>query len=278
MEPRKSLAAPGLSFQSVRSHTLEPPSSHPAYTYNGSLTAKPGIANTGSGLADFMTNNMSGGSIGPSGIFNNAQDNISAYAQDDWRLTQKLTLNLGVRYDHFQPYKEMAWRMANFYATSAAIGTGTGVYALPAQTQGKLAINPKFLALLAKDHIDLVYDSNPRLTEAQDLNFAPRIGFAYARDPKTVIRGGFGIFYQGQQQGGAAVTWPRTIRSYSAIISPPPPATPAPPIAPTTVTRLGEWFCGCASARTHYLFLNARACRSKYEFEDDLCDGLQLRV
>jgi hypothetical protein len=56
----------GFSFQSIRSYTLEPPSSHPAYTYNGSLTGKPGTANTGSGIADFTTNNMSNGSIGPS--------------------------------------------------------------------------------------------------------------------------------------------------------------------------------------------------------------------
>lgn len=195
----------GFSYQSIRSHTLEPPSSHPAYTYNGSLTGKPGVANTGGGIADFMTNNMSNGSIGPSGVFDNAQDNISAYVQDDWRLTQKLTLNLGVRYDHFQPYKEMDGKMANFFANSVGISTGTAIYALPAQDQGKLPINPKFLQLLAKDNISLVYDSNPGLTEPQDYNFAPRIGFAYSRDPKTVFRGGFGIFYQGQQQGGAAV-------------------------------------------------------------------------
>jgi hypothetical protein len=195
----------GFSYQSVRSYTLEPPSSHPAYTYDGSQTSKPATANTGSGIADFMTNNMANGSIGPSGTFNNAQDNIAAYAQDDWRLTNSLTLNLGVRYEYFQPYKEMAGRMANFYSISTGISTGTGVYAIPAEDQGKLAINPKFLNLLAKDHIDLVYDSNPRLTDERKLNFAPRIGFAYTENAKTVIRGGFGIFYQGQQQGGAAV-------------------------------------------------------------------------
>ena len=118
---------------------------------------------------------------------------------------RKLTLNLGIRYDHFQPYKEMDGKMANFFANSVGISTGTAIYALPAQDQGKLAINPKFLQLLAKDNISLVYDSNPRLTEPQNYNFAPRVGFAYSPDPNTVFRGGFGIFYQGQQQGGAAV-------------------------------------------------------------------------
>jgi len=195
----------GFSYQSIRSDTLEPPSSHPAYTFSGSLTGKPATANTGSGVADFLTDNMSNGSIGPSGTFNDAQANISGYVQDDWRAAKSLVLNLGVRYDYFQPYKEMAGRMANFYVTSTGISTGTGVYEIPAQDEGKLPINPAFLALLAKDNIQLRYNSNPRLTSPQHFNFAPRIGFAWTAAPKTVLRGGFGIFYQGQQQGGAAV-------------------------------------------------------------------------
>lgn len=195
----------GFSYQSIRSDTLEPPSSHPAYTFSGSLTGKPATANTGSGIADFLTDNMSNGSIGPSGTFNDAQNNISGYVQDDWRAAKSLVFNLGVRYDYFQPYKEMAGRMANFYVTSTGISTGTGVYEIPAQDEGKLPIDPAFLALLAKDNIQLRYNSNPSLTTPQHLNFAPRIGFAWTAAPKTVLRGGFGIFYQGQQQGGAAV-------------------------------------------------------------------------
>lgn len=194
----------GVSYQSIRSSTLEPPSSHPQYTFNGSLTGKPSTSNTGTGMADFLTDNMDGGSIGPSGAFNDAQNIASAYVEDDWKVSRKLTLNLGVRYDHFQPYKEMAGRQANFYSTSVGISTGTGVYEIPAEDEGKITINPAFLAVLAKDHINLVYDSNPSLTTLQNLNFAPRVGFAYSLDPKTVIRSGYGIFYQGQQEAGAA--------------------------------------------------------------------------
>jgi hypothetical protein len=194
----------GFSLQSIRSQTLEPPASHPQYTFSGAQTAKPSTSNTGNGVADFLLDEMSGGSIGPSGAFNDAQNNISGYLQDDWKVTKSLTLNLGVRYDYFQPYKEMAGRQANFYVTSAGVSTGTGVYLLPAEDQGKVTLNPDFLALLTKDNITLKYDSNPRLTQQQNLNFAPRIGFAYTTDPKTVIRGGFGLFYQGQQEAGAA--------------------------------------------------------------------------
>ena len=194
----------GFSLQSIRSDTLEPPASHPQYTFNGSMTGKPSAPNTGSGIADFLTDNMETGSIGPSGSFNDAQNDLAGYIQDDWKVTRNLTLNLGVRYDYFQPYKEMAGLQGNFYATSVGISTGTGVYLLPAEDQNKVALNPAFLAVLAKNNIALQYDPNPRLTQQQNNNFAPRIGFAYSLDPKTVLRGGYGLFYQGQQEAGAA--------------------------------------------------------------------------
>jgi hypothetical protein len=194
----------GFAFQSVRSYTLEPPSSRPQYSYSGSITANPGVANTGYGVADFLTNNMSSGSIGPYAAFNNDQNNPSAYIQDDWKVNKNLTLNLGVRYDYFQPYKEMAGLQANFFVNSVGISTGSAIYALPAQLQGKLALNPSFLAVLAKDNISLIYDKNPQLVNAQHTNFAPRVGFAFTADPTTVFRGGFGMFYQGQENTGAA--------------------------------------------------------------------------
>lgn len=194
----------GFSLQSIRSDTLEPPSSHPAYGFTGAQTARPSISNTGTGGADFLTDNMTSGSIGPSGSFNDAQNNLSGYVQDDWKVTKNLTLNLGVRYDFFQPYKEMAGLQANFYATSVGISTGAGVYLIPARDQSKITINPAFLTELAANHITLQYDPNERLTQQQNANFAPRVGFAYSLDPKTVLRGGFGMFYQGQQAAGAA--------------------------------------------------------------------------
>jgi hypothetical protein len=194
----------GFSFQSIRADVLEPPSSHPAYTFNGSITSKPGTANTGSGVADFLSDNMSGGSISPSGTYNDAQVLPAAYVQDDWRVTRKLTLNLGVRYEYFQPYKEMIGKQGNFYVNSAGVATGSAVYLLPAQDQKNYPLNPAFIAALAKDNIALQYTNNVRLTSVSAANFAPRVGFAYTPFSSTVVRGGYGLFYQGQQQAGVA--------------------------------------------------------------------------
>ena len=195
----------GVSLQSVRTYTLEPPTSHGVYSFNGFFTSNNGAAFTGAGQADFLANQMNNGQIGPSSPFNDAQWLISGYAQDDWRITQKLTLNLGLRDDWFEPYKEMAGRQANFYPSGTpGISTGSGTYTYPAQDQGKLPLSTAFLQNLAADNITLQYSKNPGLTNEQVMNFGPRLGFAYQVNPTTVLHGGFGIFYQGQQNAGAA--------------------------------------------------------------------------
>lgn len=196
----------GVSLQSLRSYTLEPPSSHGSYSFSGFFTSANGAAFTGSGVADFLTDQMHSGSIGPSSVFNDAQWNISGYGEDDWRVTQHLTLNLGLRYDWFEPYKEMANQQANFYPSGTpGISTGSGTLTYPSQDRGKLPLSAAFLRNLATDNIKLQYSNHRGLTNEQVLNFAPRVGFAYSLDPTTVLHGGFGIFYQGQQEAGAAL-------------------------------------------------------------------------
>ncbi len=195
----------GISLQSIRSYFFEPPNSHGSYTFDGFFTGANGAANTGNGAADLLADQMHSGSISPSAVWNNAQWYISGYGQDDWRATQRLTLNLGLRYDYFEPYKEMANRQASFYPSSApGISTGSGTLTYPIQDQGKLPLSPAFLQNLATDHITLQYSRNQRLTNERVLNFGPRIGFAYQINPTTVLHGGFGIFYQGQQNAGGA--------------------------------------------------------------------------
>jgi hypothetical protein len=93
---------------------------------------------------------------------------ISVYAMDDFRVSPKLTLNLGLRYDVFTPMVEDQDRLANF-------DFATGNFVSPQMPGVSRAGN-------------VVKDLN---------NFAPRVGFAYTpwSDNKTVLRGGFGIFY-----------------------------------------------------------------------------------
>jgi hypothetical protein len=154
-------------------------------------------------VADFLANQMNGSSINTSPSFNDVQWYDSAYFQDDWKIAPNLTLNLGLRYDYFQPYKENAGFQANFVANPNTLGiaTGTAAYQLPSRSRN-VNLGAPFLAVLAKDNIALQYVDNERLATAQNLNFAPRIGLAYQFTPRTVVRSGFGLFYGGLQSQG----------------------------------------------------------------------------
>jgi hypothetical protein len=113
------------------------------------------------------------------------------YAQDDWKATPKLTLNLGVRWEYASPYADLYNRISNFDPATQTVltttpgavatgATGNGITAFSGGgTYGKTLVNP--------DHND----------------FAPRVGFAYAADAKTAIRGGFGISYAHYTRAGS---------------------------------------------------------------------------
>jgi hypothetical protein len=193
----------GVSFQALRFFYRYAPASLGQYYYNPVYTGAPGVSFTGSAVADFLTNQMNSASIANAPNINDAQWYNSAYAQDDWKITPRLTLNLGVRYDYYQPYKENSGLQANFIAdpTSLGVATGKGVYQLPTKAQN-VPLGALFLDTLAKDNVSVQYVDNERLATSQKTNFAPRIGFAYQVRPTTVIHGGFGLFYGGLQSQG----------------------------------------------------------------------------
>ena len=95
---------------------------------------------------------------------------IAGFAEDDWKATSKLTLNLGLRYDFATPALEGGNRLANFDPTANA-GTGGLVFA----SSGSLR--------------------NRSLVQPNTTNFGPRIGISYSPNTKTVLRGGYGLYY-----------------------------------------------------------------------------------
>jgi outer membrane receptor protein involved in Fe transport len=111
----------------------------------------------------------------------------SAYAQDDWKVTPNLTLNLGVRWEYGSPYSEWKNNISNFDPVSQTVLTIT-----PGAVAGN-GITPV--------HSSGVYGStlvNPDLAD-----WSPRLGFAYALSPRTVVRGGFGTGYVHYRRAGS---------------------------------------------------------------------------
>ncbi len=109
------------------------------------------------------------------------------YFHDDWKVTRKLTLNLGLRYEYVSPLADVLDRRSVFYPLSNDFNTR-----LPGQVI--LSKSAEAGNLLKLDGV-----AARALYVADRNNWAPRFGFAYTVTPKTVVRGGYGIFYTNSQ-------------------------------------------------------------------------------
>jgi outer membrane receptor protein involved in Fe transport len=121
---------------------------------------------TGNAMADFLLGWARTAELSNVHIVNQRRKAYAFFVQDDWRPTPKLTLNLGLRYDFMSPSYEADNRMANFNPATASL-----VYASAGSLEDRALVKP---------------DRN---------NLAPRIGLVYQLNERTVLRGGYGVFY-----------------------------------------------------------------------------------
>jgi len=213
---RKHSFKAGIESQQVKFGTLQPAYSRGNFDFDGRYTDIPQQNNGGTGRAQFLLTpaaatvpngvNYSGGADGVNASNVNKTDNyrtyLAFYFQDDWKVTPKLTLNLGLRYDYFSPIRETNGGQANFVQNGPPNGAPT--YIIPASGKDDRSLSTSFVNLLAKDGIALEQTDRygQGLTQTQKNNFAPRIGLAYQVSPKLVVRGGFGFFFNSFENQG----------------------------------------------------------------------------
>ena len=143
-----------------------------------SLPGSPNFDNFGHPFASFLLGVADSASASTGlidRVFRNSS--FSGYIQDDFRVNRKLTLNLGLRYDVFVPSSEDTNRIAFFDPTIVNPRAGGRLGALSKPGKCEFCTG-----------LDTIADT-------QYKNFAPRLGFAYAWNNKTVIRGGYGIVF-----------------------------------------------------------------------------------
>ncbi|HVZ17957.1 MAG TPA: TonB-dependent receptor, partial [Terriglobales bacterium] len=174
----------GMDFRWYQLNAVAPPNPTGAFGFTVTGTNQQGVTNTGNPFASFLLGQVDNFQIDLQGSIIRPRDHIlEFFAQDDWRVTDRLTLNLGARYTLHFPSTEKNNQGAVFNL----------------QTQ----------------QLDyLGQDGNS--TSARELhygNVAPRLGFAYMLTPKTVLRSGFGIVFIDQ----SGITTPFTTPQFPFI-------------------------------------------------------------
>lgn len=141
----------------------------------------------GNGFATFLLGIPDGGTITNLHNIDYRRHIYAGYVQDDWKMSDKLTLNLGLRYEVFSTIKEAHNQQANFDFATDSLVVPRGVSA---------QLTPTLAAL-----IPISATGTPGLVRPDLNNFAPRVGLAYRIADKLVLRVGYGIFYGGQENG-----------------------------------------------------------------------------
>ena len=160
--------------------------------FGTTLTDNPAAPGTGgSGFASFLAGLTDGGSINNLHNVDYFRPIYAFFAQDDVKLTPRLTLNLGLRYELFTTVKERFNDQGTFNLNDPSNPTVIVPKGQTATLTPALGAIPLSLSPIASDGL-ISPDTN---------NFAPRIGLAYQFQEKTVLRAGYGIFYGGQENG-----------------------------------------------------------------------------
>ncbi len=190
----------GVNIERIRVQTTQPVDPKGTYNFTGKFTQDPlNASNSGYGTADFLLNSIDTSSVANIFTAHNQRFYNGFYFQDNWKTTNKLTLNLGLRYEYVQPIKDLNGAQANFVPNYT---NNTGVYRIPTRSQAAFPLTPAFLNGIATNGITVQYTNNDYLVDPAYLNFSPRFGVSYQVDSKTVVRSGFGIFFGGLESVG----------------------------------------------------------------------------
>jgi hypothetical protein len=174
----------GADLRWYQLNAVAPPNPTGSFAFTTTGTNQQGVTNSGNSIASFLLGQVDTFQIDLQEAKMRPRDHIEEYfVQDDWKITNRLTANLGARYTLHFPSVEKSNQAA--------------VFNLQTQQLDYLGVN-----------------GNPR--SARELhygNLAPRIGLAYLVTPKTVVRAGFGIVFIDQ----SGITTPFTAPQFPFI-------------------------------------------------------------
>jgi len=196
----------GFEARQVRFPFFQVPAPHGIVNYSANQTAFPSSqksslgptvgASTGDSIASALLGQIDNAQISTTNFISSQKVAYAGYIQDDWKVSRKLTVNIGLRYELWSPIGEGFGRQANFDLQTMTLY-------IPKGKQQDAALPPNFAAAFPNVSVSRGSVSN-YLVPWDKFDFGPRIGLAYQLNSKTVLRAGYGIFYGGEEnQGGS---------------------------------------------------------------------------
>ena len=189
----------GAEFRPIKFPFFQFPSPHGNWNFNRretSIPASNGADNlTGDGYASWLLGRVTGGQMSTTNFISSEKSAWAFYAQDDWKVNSKLTINYGLRYELFSPIGEKFGRQSNLDFQNLTL-------VIPKGKDQDAPLPPNFATSFPMLRVSRG-EVSKYMIPWDKTNIAPRIGFAYSVNPKTVARVGYGIFYGGEEnQGG----------------------------------------------------------------------------
>jgi len=194
----------GYMYQDIFFGSTQPPYARGEYNWDGRYTSVVNQTDGTTGRASLLLaqipSPVSGGvdysggmdaiRVSPFGSVDAFKTYHGAYAQDSWRVNERLTVNAGLRWDWFSREQERQSEQSNM------VPGPPSQYLIPAQHRD-VPLSPSFVSNLAKDGIELVYTDQygSGLGKMPKTNFAPRLDAAYKIAEKYVVRSGYGLYY-----------------------------------------------------------------------------------
>jgi len=203
----------GIEIQHIKWAVFQPAWPRGQFNFDGNYTEVPGNSSGTTGMAQLLLSpeaatvpngvDFSGGpdTVFASNLFNRdfTHNYYAGYFQDDWKVTPKLTLNLGLRYEYFDLGQDVFSHESAFQVHSYG-PPGTGVFKLASKYCNAGLLSPSFISALASSNFQNVCASDSDFIDARKPNFGPRVGFAYRVSNKLVMRGGYGLYYGPPEQ------------------------------------------------------------------------------
>jgi Carboxypeptidase regulatory-like domain/TonB dependent receptor len=166
----------------------------PAAAAMGTLNSQ--VPNTGAGLADMLLGYVDFAGLNQYPRFYTRQDDYAAYAQDNWKVSRRLTVNAGLRYEYWSPFRDKRNQASTLDLNAAGgpvvVYAGSGPITSQGFPQAVLDAYTK-AGLRFESASQAGFPSS--LWKMPKTNFAPRLGAAFQIDEKTVVRGAYGIYH-----------------------------------------------------------------------------------